>query len=1081
MAYTGAYLRLNGAGYVDTPDDNSLDITGDIDIRYVIAFDDWTPATDFSVFPIGKWGTNQQSYGVRLRGGGSAGLVGVFWDDDGTGGSVGDDSTAAPTVSDGQMLAVRHVVDVVDASNPTFRRTTFYTKATTHASAAADAESNSGWTQLGSAITSNTATSIFAGTASLVIGAINSSGTKMKAKVFAVVIKNGIAGTTVANPDFTSLAAGATSFTDGAGRTWTLHGDATVYVDVITTASETDTAQPIGVQRGRAVAPASETDTAPDIASNLVLITPAQETDTAPKFPVPTAPAEETDTAPRVLVRPLAAVETDSAPAVILARRITAPDAASGLNAQLLFTAVASVEKIIPEVVPPAGHVYLKRASEIMPPVPSFISGTGSPNPDAWLPTSRIIEDWGSFQVIMGGIDVSFYRSVPVQVDSLIDTEPFGDASAQITFPQISPFDADPSWLVIGNNIDIKQRVAPSWTHGQQVLFEGLVVSMEDSADGRVLQCIGALYQLDFYAHQPPLQDSGLVDIGTLIANEITPNARDRAAFRCLPINKVGTGIKTRQKGDWQPTLTGWIADLLRQATIITGDSYTVHKHPRRQPYFGFKDKTTVHWTMHVGQRGLVHNLSVDLSMSPNAVYGEGVDDLNCKWRNAKYPNLRPDDAPVFPGTLMYPGNNYGSEMSTFEQCMHDRGWTDFTIDGFYATSEEDDVKEFQRQAGITVDGIIGPQTWAAAFEVGSRAGDLSGAYMMALYETSAVRPYNHDAQGAQTTKNPGFNPRAVRVERYESFGSRITKKEGALSAQLEVERDNPPSYVGTLELTADPNEGSRLDIISGQNFLLKGHKGVDRLLHISQREIDGTTEPITVKLTVDEKARDYMTLGAILERDRGSTDPMRKTSYFGSRTATGHSHLIEDRVATWDCENGSGIIPRHATYKGLWNVLHIPAGSLGTIVRSEFKVETTPAYFAVGIFDRPVSANDLARIGTTSSDGTTQQGNPLTFDDYWDQFPDSNDPTDDRHGKAPEGLLVAWGENNAPGGIWPSTDTTQDFTNTGKLRDNATWSYQSQRPPWLWVAIYVNDQPGELSGPSVNYFSGRLFSSNEF
>jgi YD repeat-containing protein len=217
--------KTSGKQWAETPDASSLDVTGDIDIRSAVAMDDWTPAVDFSVYFAGKWTSNQQSYGLRLR---SNGTLSVFWDDDGAGNSIADDSTVAPSVADGGTLAIRGTVDVQDAGHPGFRRSTFFTKATSPSTAAADVASDTGWIQLGSAITTNIQTSLYSGSASLSVGTLNASIAPLSGTVYGVVIKNGINGTTVANPDFTSVANGTTQFNDATGRPWSLHRAPTV-------------------------------------------------------------------------------------------------------------------------------------------------------------------------------------------------------------------------------------------------------------------------------------------------------------------------------------------------------------------------------------------------------------------------------------------------------------------------------------------------------------------------------------------------------------------------------------------------------------------------------------------------------------------------------------------------------------------------------------------------------------------------------------------------------------------------------------------------------------------------------------
>lgn len=51
----------------------------------------------------------------------------------------------------------------------------------------------------------------------------------------------------------------------------------------------------------------------------------------------------------------------------------------------------------------------------------------------------------------------------------------------------------------------------------------------------------------------------------------------------------------------------------------------------------------------------------------------------------------------------------------TWQQRMQDRGWT-ITPDGYYGPATEKIVRDFQAEKGLHVDGIIGPDTWAAAW-----------------------------------------------------------------------------------------------------------------------------------------------------------------------------------------------------------------------------------------------------------------------------------------------------------------------------------------------------------------------------
>lgn len=205
---SGSALRLTGVspGRASTPDTAALDIIGDIDIRVHVAMDDWSPAAAQVLFSKSVGTGNQESWWMSILAGGTLRLT---WTADGAT-DLAASSTAAPTVVDGEALWVRVTLDVDNGAAG--RTTTFYTSR--------DGET---WTQLGSAVVTAGVTSIFSGTAPLDVGSRNTgTSTPMTGRVFAAQVRNGIAGTIVANPDFGAQPAAATSFVDSTGLTWTI-------------------------------------------------------------------------------------------------------------------------------------------------------------------------------------------------------------------------------------------------------------------------------------------------------------------------------------------------------------------------------------------------------------------------------------------------------------------------------------------------------------------------------------------------------------------------------------------------------------------------------------------------------------------------------------------------------------------------------------------------------------------------------------------------------------------------------------------------------------------------------------------
>lgn len=205
--------------YASTPDAASLDIVGDIDVRVELKPDTWRPSLPYALMAKWQTGTGPQvAFAMRLH---PAGQLLFSWSSDGTNAGIKSRTSTAAIPANSGRLAVRAILDVDNgASGHTVR---FYT-ATSLAGA---------WTQLGADVITAGTTSIFASTANLELGRANdgliafAGDGLMAGRVFAAELRNGIAGSLVASPDFTTLQPGNDSFTDGTGLVWTLNDRAT--------------------------------------------------------------------------------------------------------------------------------------------------------------------------------------------------------------------------------------------------------------------------------------------------------------------------------------------------------------------------------------------------------------------------------------------------------------------------------------------------------------------------------------------------------------------------------------------------------------------------------------------------------------------------------------------------------------------------------------------------------------------------------------------------------------------------------------------------------------------------------------
>ncbi len=142
-----------------------------------------------------------------------------------------------------------------------------------------------------------------------------------------------------------------------------------------------------------------------------------------------------------------------------------------------------------------------------------------------WRP--RIIDSvWGYYQIIVGGVDVTYYRDVITKPSRLTWAEPFGAATAELNFPQISPFEWKPGWMFWGAHVDVWHVDENFNRVGEFPMWEGLLVataaSSDDSTYGLTASCIGALFQLDFYKKKPDIGRGWKnTDIGISIQDDI--------------------------------------------------------------------------------------------------------------------------------------------------------------------------------------------------------------------------------------------------------------------------------------------------------------------------------------------------------------------------------------------------------------------------------------------------------------------------------------------------------------------------------------------------------------------------------
>lgn len=665
----------------------------------------------------------------------------------------------------------------------------------------------------------------------------------------------------------------------------------------------------------------------------------------------------------------------------------------------------------------------IRRVSEVM--LAPALDGKGFPT--NWNPQNVIQSDVGRLQIVVEGTDITFLKGAETPFPTWSRAEPFGSQTATISLPQISGFEelggAVYPWARKGSSVEIRRVHANGTTSS---MFLGFITEIDHAEDSGVLQllCSGILYQGDQQLMKPPFITTP-TDAGAVIAGALN----NIVGKRYKKLSAVSTGVKVGRAASWDPILTSWIMNHL--ATLITGGRQWTIKCDRDQPVFVRKDLTTIHASIRNGQRGVDIQLQSDLTQEPNVFYGEGIREDGGRWRNAKYPNWRNDDTPPYPISPSRSIRVGDTDATTNGGVSIWQARVGQPVTGRFTQADRAALIRIQRSAGIKKDGYLGPQSWAASFGTGSNTGTLDGAWIAPLAAIPEVEPFLYSNDGEILGPNPAYNPRIIRVETFTNFGSGVSKSQGIRAAEEMLARDATEGWVGTIAFTLDPNEGSKYDVIrEGHNIRLHSFRGKSITLHVVSVEYSESA----VTATVDTKARDYPTLAAIMERNREAQDPAKTF-----RRSNAASTQTTDS-ATWDAESPGGRVPNLALFDRLWTVLRIPVAQYGEIIKTKFT--TAPARpFSIAVFDRPITAAKLLSV----------VGNPLSADENpWQDHADTLENL---------GLLQAWGWNLQPAGYYPKEYSNPSGDEnpppvTGRMLDDAAWTYASTKPPWLWVAM---------------------------
>ena len=667
------------------------------------------------------------------------------------------------------------------------------------------------------------------------------------------------------------------------------------------------------------------------------------------------------------------------------------------------------------------------------------------------------------------------------------------------------------AWLTLGAPVTLNYIDQVGVVH---VLWEGVVADWEDTIQegqiGLQLQCTGCLFQLDWYVAKPivnppfvgysPYTGAPIFgwDIGDAIATAINGTFLAPSigtAFGSQPIpptgpgpapsigflgnlcNPVQTGIITVVMPAWDKLLSSYIQNVLAQGGTLGGPQWTVHLQRPRTPVITLKDFETIDWTVSVGGHGIAHDLSQDISSAANVIYGTGTappvisvigvaagsqpgfTGKVASWANAQYPRTYVGTPPAFPlgtGNYYSPGDGQ-TGLQPLTNWLRQSGWPLASQDTYTLSNagagvvDDTQVARLQQAFGQEQTSLIDEAFWNAAFSNGQNSGAITNVWYAPLWQDERVDPYTYTPSGSIVGQNPFFNPLMPRIENFEQMGSMVGKAQGLLSASLEGQRVEVPAWNGHITLTGDPQEGSRFEILAGQNILLRYFHGRDTLFHISSVDVDFSQ--LSVDLTVSSTPTDMMTLASIYARDKQAFGPARNA----------RPNLVNINIAsttiTFDSESSAGVIPPTPCVPGVWNVIKVPATESGSI--AEVNVTATPAVqFAMGVFSGPITPAQL--LATFTDLG------PLfpapTGNNPWNQYALFGADGTAASGLDALGLLYGAG---GPGfgsacGFYPS-DPNGIPVLSGRYFDGSSWPYNSAPgySPWLWVAFWIDPITG--------------------
>lgn len=664
------------------------------------------------------------------------------------------------------------------------------------------------------------------------------------------------------------------------------------------------------------------------------------------------------------------------------------------------------------------------------------------------------------------GVDITYVSGVRSLIRSMTWGEPYGEIDAAIDLPRVRVYDA-PAWLAEGANVDIYRVVTVDDVEVEVPHWHGFVASdpVADAATVQVgvsLRCLGAMFgEIGQRVHQPVMKSASR-DVGTILGHALYPADYSRPfndyRFR---FEAATTGIEIRRRGSRGQMVVDHVDEILGLAQDDTSQwtisrAFGVDGFPQARKYYLRRKPTG--WatavqasTVTAGGYGIDLSGLRDLTTTPNAVYGEGINPLvdgkgGDRYRNAKFPADFPTK-PAYPDRVA--GSTYPVTMgdvdadfmspvvTQLQYALRMGTYPDVEITGEFDVDTATALIALQTDADVTVTGEVGSDAdWDLVFATSAANADIGSGYFRPFSEVAESAQYLYAANGAVMGPNPVFDGR-IRVERMLSHGESRFKDARAFSRRLARQSLGGVPFVGSVRMTSDPQELSRFLLREGGWCRIRGPRNGNDDVYVAavQQEPESPGSPVTV--TCAARAWDLLELRARNERDyEALKSPV--AAFAGLRNQT--TNPFKSAVG-WDKESGAGLIREFDHPGGEWVVVKVRADQQGLIQSARITTRDDPCDHAFAVFGKAITAAGLAAIVADPFADVADYGSPF------------NDPANDSALQA-AGFINAWGQPGSPGGRSPGAGT--DAPVTGDSIDEMNWPFVSWDPPDLWVGFYA-------------------------